>query len=163
MVNNKNYGLEAIINYFISVCVNVVYDNNQLVISNDYIKNIIEYYVNNISKQAKDSIHNQMIKTFLNINEYVNKNQNMFKILGNLLYILIDNKLYHIKYFNHYLKLEKQAQINMAIITRYCIISSGKFAKKYLNDFKQTKLFHNNDIFIKYVSEPLKDLLYFIQ
>ena len=163
LVNNKNYGLEAIINYFISVCVNVVYDNNQLVISNDYIKNIIEYYVNNISKQAKDSIHNQMIKTFLNINEYVNKNQNMFKILGNLLYILIDNKLYHIKYFNHYLKLEKQAQINMAIITRYCIISSGKFAKKYLNDFKQTKLFHNNDIFIKYVSEPLKDLLYFIQ
>ena len=96
-------------------------------------------------------------------NEYVNKNQNMFKILGNLLYILIDNKLYHIKYFNHYLKLEKQAQINMAIITRYCIISSGKFAKKYLNDFKQTKLFHNNDIFIKYVSEPLKDLLYFMQ
>ena len=163
LINNKNILLESIINYFILVCINVVNDNNQLVISNDYIKNIIEYYANNLSKQAKDSIHNQMIKTFSNINEYVNKNQNMYKILGNLLYILIDNKLYQIKYFNNYLKLDKQAQINLAIITRYCIISSGKFAKKYLNDFKQTKLFLNNDIFVKYINEPLKDLFYFIQ
>ena len=164
LVNNKNFGLESIIYYFISVCPNVINnDNNELIIANDYIKNIIEYYANNISKQARESINNQMIKIFLNINEYVNKNKNMYKILGNLLYLLIDNKLSHIKSFNHYLKLDKEAQINLAIITRYCIISSGKFAKKYLNDFKQTKLFINNEIFVKYVIEPLKDLFYFIQ
>ena len=104
-----------------------------------------------------------MIKSFLKIDELVNKNKNMYKILGNLLFILIDNKLYHIKYFNNYLKVEKQTQINLAIITKYCILSSGKFAKKYLNDFKQTKLFINNEIFSKYVNEALKDLLYFIK
>ena len=104
-----------------------------------------------------------MIKTFSNVDELINKNKNMYKILGNLLFILIDNKLYHIKYFNNYLKTEKQTQINLAIITKYCIISSGKFAKKYFNDFKQTKLFFNNEIFLQYVNEALKDLLYYIQ
>ena len=163
LVNNQNFGLESIINYFISVCTNIINDDNQIIISNDYIKNIIEYYTNSLSKKARDSIHNEMIKSFLKIDEFVNKNKNMYKILGNLLFILIDNKLYHIKYFNNYLKVEKQTQINLAIITKYCILSSGKFAKKYLNDFKQTKLFINNEIFSKYVNEALKDLLYFIK
>ena len=163
LINDKNIGLESVINYFISICTNLIFDENKLVIANDYIKNIIEYYSNNLPKKSKDSIQNEMIKTFLNIDEIVNKNNNMYKILGNLLFILIDNKLYQIKYFNNYLKLEKQTQINLAIITRYCIISSGKFAKKYLNDFKQTKLFINNDIFIQNVNEALKDLFYFIK
>ena len=163
LINDKNIGLESIINYFISICKNLIFDENKLLIANDYIKNIIEYYSSNLSKKDIDSINNEMIKTFLNIDDKVSKNKNMYKILGNLLFILIDNKLYHIKYFNNYLKVKNQTQINLAIITRYCIISSGKFAKKYLNDFKQTKLFLNNDIFIKYVNEALKDLFYFIK
>ena len=163
LINDKNFGLESIINYFIIVCTNIINDDYKLFLCNDYIKNIIEYYANNLSKKAIDSIHNEMIKTFLNIDEIVNKNKIMSKVLGNLLFILIDNKLYHIKYFNHYLKVEKLTQINLAIITRYCILSSGKFAKKYLNDFKQTKLFNNNEIFEIYINEPLKDLLFFFK
>ena len=155
--------MEYIINQFIQICSNTIHEENQLLISNDYIKNIIEYYATNLSKKAIDSIHNEMIKTFSDIDKIINKNKNMYKILGNLLFVLIDTKLYLIKYFNNYLKTEKQTQINLAIITKYCIISSGKFAKKYLNDFKQTKLFINNNIFIQYVSEALKDLLYYIQ
>ena len=163
LINTQNFGLESIINWFISICTTLIYEEKKLLIANDYIKNIIEYYSNSLSQKAKESIHNEMIKTFLNINLYINENKNMYKILGNLLYILIDNKLYHIKYFNNYLKLDKQTQINLAIITRYCIISSGKFAKKYLNDFKQTKLFINNDIFNQYVNDALKDLFYFFK
>ena len=88
----------------------------------------------------------------------------MCKILGNLLFLLIENKLYHIKDFNNYLKEDKNTKINLAIITKYCIISSGKFAKKYFNDFKQTKLFiNNNNIFNEYVSNSLKDLFYFFK
>ena len=163
LINTQNFGLESIINCFLSICTTRIYEEKKLLIANDYIKNIIEYYSNNLSQRAKDSIHNEMIKTFLNINQYVNANKNMHKILGNLLFILIDNKLYHIKYFNNYLKLDKQTQINLAIITKYCIISSGKFAKKYLNDFKQTKLFINNEIFNQYVNDALKDLFYFFK
>ena len=104
-----------------------------------------------------------MIKSFSNIDDILESNKNMYKILGNLLFVLIDNKLFLIKFFNHYLKIDKKSQINLALITKYCIISSGKFAKKYLNDFKQTKLFNNNDIFEKYVIENMEDLLYFIK
>jgi len=105
-----------------------------------------------------------MIKSFQEINNIINANQYMCKILGNLLFILIENKLYHIKDFNNYLKDDKNTKINLAIITKYCIISSGKFAKKYFNDFKQTKLFiNNNNIFNEYVSNSLKDLFYFFK
>ena len=163
LINEKNFGLEYIINQFIEICSNIIHEENQLVIANDYIKNIIEYYSNNLQKNIIDSIHNEMIKTFLNVNDYIKNNYLMSKILGNLLFILIENRLYHIKDFNNYLKAEKQTQINLAIITKYCIISSGKFTKKYFNDFKQTKLFINNNIFKQYVTDALKDLFYFIK
>ena len=104
-----------------------------------------------------------MIKIFLEIDEIIKINHYMSKILGNLLFVLIENRLYHIKDFNNYLKTKTQTQINLAIITKYCIISSGKFAKKYFNDFKQTKLFLNNYIFKQYVTDALKDLFYFIK
>ena len=45
-----------------------------------------------------------MIKTFSNTDKLINKNKNMYTILGNLLFVLIDSKLYLIKYFNNYLK-----------------------------------------------------------
>ena len=163
LINEKNYGLEYIIDDFIQICTYTVHDENQLIICNDYIKNIIEYYSNNLSDQDLDLIQKEMIKTFLIIDEFLNNNIYMEKVLGNLLFILIENKLYHIKYFNKYLKAEKQTQINLAIITKYCIISSGKFAKRYFNDFKQTKLFINSEIFKKYVNDALKDLFYFIK
>ena len=163
LINEKNYGLEYIIDDFIQICTYTVHDENQLIICNDYIKNIIEYYSNNLSDQDLELIQKEMIKTFLIIDEFLNNNIYMEKVLGNLLFILIENKLYHIKYFNKYLKTEKQTQINLAIITKYCIISSGKFAKRYFNDFKQTKLFINSEIFKKYVNDSLKDLFYFIK
>ena len=163
LVNNKNFGLGSLINYFISICSSFNYDENKIILCNEYIKNIIEFYANNLSKKAIESLQNEMIKTFSKIDDIVESNKEMYKILGNLLLILIDNKLFHIKFFNNYLKEDKKTQINLAIITKYCIISSGKFAKKYLNDFKQTKLFFNNEIFEKYVIENMKDLFYFIK
>ena len=163
LVNNKNFGLESLIKYFISICSSFNFDDNKLFLCNDYIKNIIEFYSNNLPKKSIESLQNEMIKTFSNIDNIVEQNNEMYKILGNLLFVLIDNKLFQIKFFNHYLKVDKKTQINLAIITKYCIISSGKFTKKYLNDFKQTKLFNNNEIFEKFVIENMKDLLYYIK
>ena len=163
LINEKNYGLQYFINNFIKICTYTIKNENQLIISNDYIKNIIEYYSNNLSNQDLELVQREMIKTFFNIDDFVNNNVYMVKILGNLLFVLIENKLYHIKYFNKYLKVEEKTQINLAIITKYCIISSGKFAKRYFNDFKQTKLFINSHIFENYVNEALKDLFYFIK
>ena len=163
IINEKKRGLGYIINKFIQACSNVITKESQVLISNDYIKNIIEYYINNLSKEEIETVQYEMIKTYQNINDIINNNQFMCKILGNLLFILIENKLYHIKFFNNYLKEEKKTQINLAIITKYCIISAGKFAKKYFNDFKQTKLYINNNIFNDYVYKALNDLFYFFK
>ena len=164
LINEKNHGLGYIIKKFIEACGNIISKESQVLISNDYIKNIIEYYINSLSKEEIEAVQNEMIKSFQEINNIINTNQYMCKILGNLLFILIENKLYHIKDFNNYLKADKNTKINLAIITKYCIISSGKFAKKYFNDFKQTKLFiNNNSIFNEYVSNSLKDLFYFFK
>ena len=164
LINEKKIGLEFIIDEFIQICTYTIHDENQLILSNNYIKNIIEYYSGNLQKYSIDLIHTEMIKTFLIIDEFIDNNKYMYNILGNLLFILIENKLYLIKYLNRYLKAEKKTKINLANIAKYCIISSGKFAKKYFNDFKQTKLFNNNeDIFEKYIKEELKDLYYFIK
>ena len=164
IINKKLHGLGYIINKFIQACSSIITKESQVILANDYIKNIIEYYVNNLSKEEIEIVQNEMIKTYQNINNIINNSQYMCKILGNLLFILIENRLYHIKDFNNYLKDEKKTQINLAIITKYCIISSGKFAKKYFNDFKQTKLFiNNNNIFNEYVYKALNDLFYFFK
>ena len=47
LINEKNFGLEYIINQFIKICSNIIYDDNQLVKANDYIKNTIEHHSNN--------------------------------------------------------------------------------------------------------------------
>ncbi len=164
LINEKTHGLSFIINKFIQICAEIIIKESQVLLANDYIKNIIEYYINNLSKEEKEKIQDEMIKSFQNINDIINKNQFMCKILGNLLFILIENKLYYIKDFNKYLNDQKTTKINLAIITKYCIISSGKFAKKYFNDLKQTKLFiNNNNIFNEYVYNTLKDLFYFFK
>ena len=164
LINEKNHGLGFIIKKFIRACADIITKESQVLLSNDYIKSIIEYYINNLSKEEIEIVQNDMIKSFQDINNIINTNQYMCKILGNLLFLLIENKLYHIKDFNNYLKEDKNTKINLAIITKYCIISSGKFAKKYFNDFKQTKLFiNNNNIFNEYVSNSLKDLFYFFK
>ena len=167
VINNliiiNNLGMEYIIDEFIQICTNIINDESKLLIANNYIKYIIENYTSKLSKKSVDTIQTEMIKTFLIVDDYVNSNSYMYQILGNLLYCLIENKLYHVKFMNKYLKLEYKTKVNIAIVTKYCIISSGKFVKKYYNDFKQTKLFNNNEIFDKYINEPLKELFNFIK
>ena len=163
LININNIGMEYIIDEFIQTCTYIINDESKLLLANNYIKYIIENYTNNLSDKSIDTFQTEIIKTFLIVDDYVNKNSNMYQILGNLLFFLIENKLFHVKFMNKYLKLENKTKINLAIVTKYCIISSGKFVKKYYNDFKQTKLFNNNEIFDKYINEPLKELFNFIK
>ena len=163
IIYQKKYGLEYIIKIYLQVCIDVIEnDEKKLSIANDYIKNIIEYYSINLPKSVVGIIHNEMIAIFLNINDILKNNESMYKIMGYLLFILIENKLYQIKYFNNYLKAEMETQVNLAKITKFCIIYAGKFAKKYFNDFKQTKLFVKDNIFKQYVDDTLKDFLFFL-
>ena len=164
LVSVKRINIGTIIIYYINVCKQTINDENDITISNNYIKNIIEYYAKITTKKDIEIIHNEMIKVFKNIDEIIDENNFMHKIMGNLLFILVQNRFYIIKDFNDFIKEDKQTLINLAKVTKYCIISSGKFSKKFYNDFKQTKLFiNNNQIFNEYVTEILKDLFYYMK
>jgi hypothetical protein len=101
-----------------------------------------------------------MIELFMFINDIVENNTNeinMHEIMGNLLYILLKNKLYYMKDLNNFIEKNKDTQINIAKVVKYAIIASGNCSKQYHNDFKYTKLFNNNEIFSFYITNELND------
>ena len=158
LITEKNIKVEDIIQIYIDICKNNKKDmnKNNIFKLNEYIKSIIEYYTNNISKNKKEIIHLNIIETFNNIDNIIlNSNDNIFEILGNLLFTLLKNKLYYMKDLNNFIEKEKSTQINIAKIVKYSIIASGNFSKQYHNDFKFTKLFNNNDIFVDYVTKEI--------
>ena len=160
---NKKMTLDKIIIFYSKLCKKLITEENEIIILSDYIKNIIEQFSKNLIKKDIEFVHNEMIKYFKNINYIIDDNKFMYKIIGNLLFLLIEKRFYLIKDLNGFLKENESTQINLAIIAKYCIMSSGKFAKKYYNDFKQTKLFIINNLFQKYVTDSMEDVFYYMK
>ena len=156
-VNKIN--LVEIITCYIEVCIDTIVDLNQIFIVNDYIKNIISYYSSELTNKEKDIIHKKMVNLFLNIRDICIDNNNMKQIMGYLMLILIQNKLYFIKDLNNFIGLEKEIIITIAEVIKFTIISSEEKCKKYHNDFKQTKLFSDNNIFSEIVTNKISDIL----
>ena len=159
LITNKNVRLEEIIKFFIEICKEKKISNDDIFKADEYIKTIIEYYLNDLSKNQKDIFHLNMIEIYMAIDDLVeNENEDslyMHEIMGNLMYFLLKNKLYFMKDLNNFCEKNKETQINIAKVVKYAIIASGNKAKKYHNDFKYTKLFNNNDIFNLYVTSKL--------
>ena len=106
-------------------------------------------------------LHYKLISLFLNINEICSDNKYMHQIMGYLLFLLINNKLFFIKDLNNFLNKDNEIIINISKAVKYTIICADKDAKKYHNDFKQTKLFIGNDAFYNIVTKPLSKKFYF--
>jgi hypothetical protein len=157
LITEKNIRVEDIIKIYIDICKNNNFINkNNIFKANEYIKSIIEYYTNNLSKNQKEIIHLNMIETINDIDNILNNsNKNIYELLRNLLFILLKAKLYYMKDLNIFIEKEKSTQINIAKIVKYAILASGNLSKQYHNDFKFTKLFNNNDIFINYVTKEI--------
>ena len=141
------------------MCIDKIIDSNQIFFANDYIKNIICYYSSDLTNKEKSNIHNKMINLFLNIRDICIDNNNMKQIMGYLMLILIENKLYFIKDLNNFIGLEKEIIITIAEVIKFTIISSEEKCKKYHNDFKQTKLFSDNNIFSETVTNTISHIL----
>ena len=168
LIKDKKVKLEDIIKIYIyDICKNIKVDKNQMTNSeifksNEYIKTIIEYYSSNLSKNQIEILHLNMIEIFMDIDAIL-KNENnvdndssfMYKIMGNLLFVLLKNKLYYMKDLNNFIDKSRETQINVAKVVKYCVISAGNNVKQYHNDFKFTKLFNNNDIFNLYVTKEI--------
>ena len=158
LIMGKNLKLEEIIKIYIEICKNKKdFKNNDLFKANEYIKTIIEYYTNNLSKNQTEILHLNMIEIYMAIDNFVDNSDSlyMYEIMGNLLFVLIKNKLYYMKDLNNFIEKSNETQINIAKVVKYTIIASGNSSKQYHNDFKFTKLFNNNDIFTLYVTKEL--------
>ena len=160
MMNGKTK-LEDIIKIYIEICKNKKFGKEDLPKINRYIKSIIEYYIFDFSKNQIEIVHLNMIELFLfkSLFETNLETSEIFKeILGDLLFILLKYKLYFMKDLNIFTEKSKETQINIAKIVKYSILASGRCLKQYHNDFKYTKLFNNNEIFVDYVTNEIPEL-----
>ena len=159
ILTKNSIDLGELIRCYVEVCIDKISDKSIIFIANDYIKNLICYYSANITNKEKDIIHNKMITLFRNIQDICIDNYKMKEIMGYLLFILIENKLYFIKDFNNFIGMEEDIIVIIAEVIKYAIISSEIKCKKYHNDFKQTKLFVGNSIFNNYVTNEMQNSL----
>ena len=146
-----NNNLDNAIKAFIKICIDNCNDDNSGDINfiyNEYIKNLIEHYMKNINQYEFEKIHNEIKKILKEI--IYDINFIMFEIIGNLLFIFIENKLYFLEDLNDLINSDKDLQTTVAIIIKYAILSSGDKIKQYYNDFQKI-LFYDNDIFNDYV------------
>ena len=161
LIMTKKVKLDEIIKIIIEIIKNKNdIDSNDIFKINEYIKTIIEYYSNDLSNNQLNIFRLNMIEIYMAIDEIIKNFQNpeiMYEILGNLLFILLKNKLYYIKDLNNFIDKSEDTQIKICKIVKYAIISSGSYSKQYINDFKYTKLFNNNDLFVNNVINELSD------
>ena len=154
----KKIKLEEIIKIIIEIYKNKEIINDDVFKINEYIKTIIEYYSNNLSDNQINIFRLNMIEIFMGVDDIVRNNNNseiLFEIFGNLLFVLLKNRLYYVKDLNNFIDKKKETHINICKVAKYTIISSGIFSKQYINDFKYTKLFNKSELFEKYVLNEL--------
>ena len=158
LIINKNIPLEIVVNYYIKVCIDIINDNSKIFKVNEYIKNVIEYYSYNFTNENINNMHSKMIDLFLDINNIVVNNSNMYEIMGFLLFLLLTNeyKYFQLKDLNYFLNKDINSQINIAKTIKATIIYFGKDWKKYYNNFKKINLFKDGNIFSEYITNPLK-------
>ena len=153
----KKIGLYEIIRYIIEVFIDLISSKEEIYYGNEYILNIVIYYSSNLDKNEKNIFHNKINELISNIDNIILDNNNMLEILGDLLYTLIDEKLFFIKDLNSFQNSEMQTIINISKVIKYIIIASDKNKKQFYNDFKKLKIYLNNDLFDKYIKIPLRE------
>ena len=159
ILSTNKINLIEIIRCFIEVCIDDIIESSKIYYANDYIKNIIYYYSTQLTNKERDIIRNKISNLFINIRDICIDNHNMKEIMGYLMLILIENKLFFIKELNNFIGKEKEIIITIAEVVKYAIISSEEKCKKYHNDFKQTKLFVDNSIFNENVTNMISEYL----
>ena len=156
----KSMELWELFYYYIEACIDIINSENKIKLANKYINIIINNLAKLIKDEAWEILHYKLITLFLSINDICVDNKYMYQIMGFLLYALISKKLFYIKDLNNFLEKDNYIIISITKVVKYTIIFSEKEAKKFHNDFKQTKLFFGNNDFYDLVTVPLKKHFY---
>ena len=110
-----------IINGYLQASEELINKKKDIIIANQYIKNIIHHYkYNYLTSKNFDSIHNKLLQLYLSIKEIKIYNSMKFEILGKLLMNLIDNKLFFINDFYVFRQADEKTKSNFKKILIYC-------------------------------------------
>ena len=145
----KTFKLSEIIQHYIEVCIDNIYPNKLLSSNcNNFIYKMISQYSKNITIKTE---LNELDEIFMNIDNILIDNKNMFDILGYLLYCLIIFDIYPYDNFNYFLNSDEFTIINFAKILKYTFSLCFQNNNKFPLEFRETKLYKiNSQIFEKY-------------
>ena len=157
IIKTKNE-LEEIIRCYIEVCIDYVTKENNIFYCNEYIKNIINYYSVDLTKDEIEKVNLSMNDLFLNIEDICIDNFFMLEIMGYLMYILLNNNLYYATDLNKFINEDKNKIIKISQVIKFAIVHSEEKCKELYNKLKNIELFNANEsIFEDNVLKPLKN------
>ena len=144
IIKEKN-DLEEIIRCYIEVCIDYVQNKNNIFYCNEYIKNIINYYSADLSKEQSDKARKSMIDLFLNVENICIDNFLMFDIMGYLLLLLLENYLFFIEDLDKFVNEDKN---KIGKIVKVIKFTDNYYLedkrKEFEANLEKGKLFENN-------------------
>ena len=144
IIKEKN-SLEEIIRCFIEVCIDYVQKEQNIFYCNEYIKNIINYYSFDLSKEQIENVRNSMIDLFLNIDNICIDNIFMVEIMGYLLLLLLDNYLFYIEDLDIFINADKNKVGKIMKVVKITMdYYSEDIRKEFIKNFGKTIFFENN-------------------
>ena len=145
-MNIEDIDLDKLIGELFDIaCIDIVDNEDKLNKATSYIAIVIEFYLQYMIRSEIEEMASLMINTYLNINDLIVDNKKMIEVLGNLLFILIDSRIIIMKKLNLFEKKEKSTIKNLCCIVNTAIEYSGTKKKRMYNDFKQIKVFKDNE------------------
>ena len=155
IIKTKNE-LEEIIRCYIEVCIDYVTKEKKIFFCNEYIKNIVNYYSLDLTKDEIEKVHESMNDLYLNIEDICIDNYFMLEVMGYLLLILLNNNLFYIEDLNKFINEDKEKIIKISQVIKFTIAHSEDKSKDLYHNFKTIKLYSDNkNIFEEYIEKPL--------
>ena len=148
IIKGKN-DLEEIIRCYIEVCIDYVQKEQNIFYCNEYIKNIINYYSIDLTKEQTDKVRKSMIDLFLNVEDICLDNFFMFEIMGYLMLILLENYLFYVEDLDQFLDEDKNKIGKIAKVVKFTDnYYQGDKKIEFETNFEKGELFEKNkDIF----------------
>ena len=155
IIKTKNE-LEEIIRCYIEVCIDYVTKKKNIFFCNEYIKNIVNYYSLDLTKDEIEKVHESMNDLYLNIEDICIDNYFMLEVMGYLLLILLNNNLYYLEDLNKFINEDKERISKISQVIKFSIAHSEDKSKDLYHNFKKIKLYTDNkNIFEEYIEKPL--------
>ena len=122
-----------IINGYLIACDDLVSSKKFIPMMNEYIKNIIHHYKYNYltSKNFAD-IHKKILQLIYSVKNIKVYDSIKFEILGKLLNILLNNKLFFVYDFNIFREADEKTKSNIKKVLIYCDYGKNLFSQIHI-------------------------------